>query len=340
MTKFLAAVLTQINQPLEIDEVEAGNPGVGQVLVKVLRSGICGAQIQEISGNKGNAAFIPHLLGHEGYGLVQFIGPGVKTVKSGDLVVMHWRQSEGIDSEFPSYTFRGREIKSGKVTTFQEFSLVSENRLSPLTGEIDPTLGALLGCALSTSLACVEKFVKAGDRVAIIGAGGVGGSLTLSMKMKWPKLIHVFDVKNEKKDWILGLGAHEFSTGLDDLTQPYDVIFDTTGNTNAIGIAVTKLAGSGKLVLLGQPKPGNTVEIPRGNDLFGGEGKKIIATQGGGFNPSRDLDRFISFCLDSKMPYGELVTSTIALDNVNEGIESIRLGYSGRVMIDLQNSGA
>ena len=84
MIKFKAAILTQINQPLSVDFVEAGEPSVGQALVKVLRSGICGAQLQEIAGNKGNAGFVPHLLGHEGFGLVESVGPGVKTIKPGD----------------------------------------------------------------------------------------------------------------------------------------------------------------------------------------------------------------------------------------------------------------
>lgn len=340
MTKFQAAVLAKINEPLVIDEVEANEPSIGQALVKVLRSGICGAQIQEIAGNKGNSAFVPHLLGHEGFGLVKSIGPGVRTVKPGDLVIMHWRLSEGIDSNFPHYIFRGQEISSGKVTTFQEFSLVSENRLSPVKVKIDPVLGALLGCALSTSLACVERFVRTGDKVAIIGAGGVGGSLTLSMRMRWPKFVHTFDVKTDKREWILGLGANDFSNALKDSTESYDVVFDTTGNVEVISDAVSKLAGSGKLVLLGQPKPGETIKLPKGNELFAGEGKRVFATQGGGFNPTRDLGRFIDFCEVSRIPYGDLVTSMIRLEDVNQGIESIRLGQSGRVMINLDTSEA
>jgi Zn-dependent alcohol dehydrogenase len=84
-----AALLVEIDAPLEISEVELTDLNVGQVLVKVLVSGICGAQLHEIKGNKGNAKFLPHLLGHEGCGIVESIGAGVTKVKVGDKVVMH-----------------------------------------------------------------------------------------------------------------------------------------------------------------------------------------------------------------------------------------------------------
>ena len=82
----------------------------GQVLVKVLTSGICGSQIGEISGAKGNDPYLPHLMGHEGCGYIEEIGPGVTTVKKGDKVVMHWRTGSGIESEFPMYRYGDRLI--------------------------------------------------------------------------------------------------------------------------------------------------------------------------------------------------------------------------------------
>src|SRR3989344_1211684 len=98
-----AAILEKISAPLVIGDVELTDLLFGQVLVKVLVSGICGAQLQEIAGNKGNAKFVPHLLGHEGAGIVEKIGVGVTRVKPGDKVVMHWRKGDGIESDFPVY---------------------------------------------------------------------------------------------------------------------------------------------------------------------------------------------------------------------------------------------
>jgi Zn-dependent alcohol dehydrogenase len=170
-----AAVLTGLNQPLEIRDVKPLELQFGQVLVKVLVSGICGAQLQEIRGDKGNEAFLPHLLGHEGCGVVEKVGPGVSKVRVGDKVVMHWRVGAGIESDFPSYSLDGKVIRSGKVTTLSEKSIVSENRLTAVPADTPPHLAALLGCGLSTALGVVnnDAHVKIGESVAVLGAGGV-----------------------------------------------------------------------------------------------------------------------------------------------------------------------
>ena len=125
-----AAILESLHAPLTIAEVEPCDLLHGQVLVKNLVSGICGAQLQEIAGHKNNARFLPHLLGHEGCGTVREIGSGVSKVNPGDKVVLHWRKGDGIESDFPRYIFNGKMIQSGKVTTFSEYSIVSENRLT------------------------------------------------------------------------------------------------------------------------------------------------------------------------------------------------------------------
>ena len=98
-----AAILETLNAPLVIRELSLTELDIGQVLVKVIVSGICGSQLHEINGNKGNGKFLPHLMGHEGCGLVEEIGPGVTKVKPGDKVVMHWRPGLGIESDFPKY---------------------------------------------------------------------------------------------------------------------------------------------------------------------------------------------------------------------------------------------
>jgi len=152
-----AAVLTKINEPLEIKNVELTDLKIGQVLVKIKVSGLCGAQLQEIAGQKGNEKFLPHLMGHEGCGWVQDIGPGVSKVKIGDKVVMHWRVGEGIEAEFPSYILDGKKMSSGKVTTLSEYSIVSENRLTVVPDDTPDELCALLGCGLTTALGTINN---------------------------------------------------------------------------------------------------------------------------------------------------------------------------------------
>src|ERR1039458_10149972 len=96
-----AAILTRINSPLEIvklDDIKKEDLKHVQILVKWKCTGICGAQLQELNGQKGNMAHIPRLLGHEASGAVQYVGPGVTHVKPGDTVVGHWRKGVGCEA--------------------------------------------------------------------------------------------------------------------------------------------------------------------------------------------------------------------------------------------------
>src|ERR1700733_15581812 len=112
-----AAILTELKKPLVIAEIKLPTQlGVGQVLVKVHSSGICGSQLGEIDGAKGEDKYLPHLLGHEASGKVMAMGLGVRHVKVGDKVVLHWRKGLGMESETPNYIWEGRKVNAGWVT--------------------------------------------------------------------------------------------------------------------------------------------------------------------------------------------------------------------------------
>jgi Zn-dependent alcohol dehydrogenase len=116
-----AAILVESKQPLVIDEIHLPESlEFGQVLVDVHYSGICGAQINEINAAKGPDKFLPHLLGHEGSGVVKEVGLGVSTVKKGGQVVLHWRPSAGIQSPTPKYNWGKKVVNAGWVTTFND----------------------------------------------------------------------------------------------------------------------------------------------------------------------------------------------------------------------------
>ena len=173
-----AAILAQSRQPLVVDEIALPDTlGVGQVLVKIIYTSICGAQINEIEAAKGPDKFLPHLLGHEGSGIVLETGPGVTTVKPGDTVVLHWRPSQGIQCQPPAYRWRGKKLNAGWVTTFNEYAVVSENRVTAdsrrtTTCKVAP----LLGCAVTTAAGVInnDAKVKIGESVVVFGVGGVG----------------------------------------------------------------------------------------------------------------------------------------------------------------------
>jgi S-(hydroxymethyl)glutathione dehydrogenase/alcohol dehydrogenase len=155
--KYKAAILVELKKPLVIEEIETQPLRFGQVLVKILCSGICGAQINEIEGAKGPDKFLPHLLGHEATAVVMEIGEGVSSVKPGERVVCHWRKGAGLQAPpavYSSKTFP--KINSGWVTTFSEYSIVSENRVTRVPGDFDPEAGALFGCAVTTAMGVIN----------------------------------------------------------------------------------------------------------------------------------------------------------------------------------------
>ena len=108
-----AAILVEQNKPLALADVEVPSLDVGQVLVKVAYSGICGKQLEEISGKRGEDPYLPHLLGHEGSGVVVDVGPAVRKVKAGDHVVLHWIKGSGIDSVPPRFNWDGAVVSAG-----------------------------------------------------------------------------------------------------------------------------------------------------------------------------------------------------------------------------------
>ena len=142
-----AAVLEKCGQPLQLLELEIPKLKQGQVLVKISYSAICRSQVMEIKGLRGRDKWLPHLLGHEGSGVVIDVGTGVKKVRPRDQVVLSWIKSSGLEAEPPKYSHNGRAINAGPITTFSNYSIVSENRvvLKPVGLEMDSA--ALFGCA-------------------------------------------------------------------------------------------------------------------------------------------------------------------------------------------------
>lgn len=347
MFSMKAAILETINSPLVIGEVKLLPLSFGQVLVKVLVSGFCGAQLQEIAGNKNNANYVPHLLGHEGCGIVQDVGVGVTRVKKGDKVVMHWRKGEGIESDFPSYEYKGKVMRSGKVTTFSEYSIVSENRVTKVPDDTPEDLCALLGCGLSTGLATIniEADVKFGESVMIVGAGGLGINLLKAAKLAGACPIIMVDIHENKREVCESLGAHLFINCKthkiqEEIVKKFnvkeiDVIIDTSGNKKSIEETMLLLSGTGRYILVGQPKPGESIELHTACHLFNGDGKSIKATQGGQFSPSRDILRYVKMYKAGILDISGIITHRVKLDEINGAIDLIRNGQAGRILIEM-----
>jgi len=332
-----AAVLEKLNYPLAIREVFPTQLLPGQVYVKVLASGLCGAQLHEIRGHRGNGKFLPHLMGHEGCGIVKEVGPGVTTVKEGDKVVMHWRPGSGIESEFPKYHLGEKIISSGKCTTLSEFSIVSENRLTKVPHDTPTVLAAMLGCSLTTALGIIDNEcnLKFGESVAIIGCGGVGLNLIQAAKMKSAHPVYGVDINDKMFDLTHQIGVDIFTCDLEFIPEKVDVILDTTGVPEVISKAFDKLAPSGRLIMVGQPAPGTDLNIFNPLSMFDGQGKSIRASQGGGTKPDEDIPRYIKLANREMLDFNTLHTDTFALDNINDAFDLLKTGNAGRIIIKI-----
>ena len=262
-----AAILSEQKKDLIVDTIYMPEKlKVGQVLIKVLYSGICGSQLGEIDGVKGEDKFLPHLLGHEGSGIVELVGPGVKTVKEGDTVVLHWKKGDGIQSEPPVYKWKGRNLNAGWVTTFNEFAIVSENRCTSIPEDISKKDAALFGCAVTTGFGVVENNaqIKMGESVVVFGAGGIGLNIVQAAKLVSAYPIIGVDLHQNRLDLAKQLGAtHTINSSKGDFydqlksilkNRPLDVFIDNTGIPEIIQMGYDLVNYQGKVVLVGVPK--------------------------------------------------------------------------------------
>ncbi|MGB0911660.1 MAG: zinc-binding dehydrogenase [Nitrospirales bacterium] len=342
-----AAVLTELHKPLEVVEIKLPQVlSFGQVLVKIHYSGICGAQINEMEGAKGPDKFLPHLLGHEGSGVVLEVGPGVKTVKEGDHVVLHWRPSGGIQSETPSYQWEGKKINSGWVTTFNEYSVVSENRVTPIPKDFDMRIAPMFGCSVTTAFGVInnDAQVRVGQSVIVFGVGGVGLNIAQAADMVSANPIIGIDLHTSKLDTAKQFGAtHVIHAGssVDVTTQVYDivgqggadVVIDTTGNSRVIEMAYELTHADGKTILVGVPRKGDNINIYSLPLHF----KKVLkGSHGGNANPAVDIPRYIRLCEKGRMKLDGLITHEIALEDINDGIKIIKAGNAGRCVIRMK----
>jgi len=344
-----AAILAESKKPLIIDEFALPEAlDVGQVLVKIHYSTICGAQINEIEAVKGPDKFLPHLLGHEASGTVVETGPGVTTAKAGDPVVLHWRPSKGIQSQPPAYRWRGEKLNAGWVTTFNEYAVISENRLTVVPAAFDRKVAPLLGCAVTTALGVVnnDARVKIGESVVIFGSGGVGLNLAQCAAMVGAYPIVAVDIVDKKLDMAKRFGAtHALnSRKTPDIEAELrkivgasgaDKVLETTGIKSVIELAYNLTHADGTCVLVGVPTEKVTIyTLPLHFN------KVLTGSHGGDCRPDVDIPRIIRLNAAGRMSFDGLITHEFTLDHINDALDVVRSGEAGRVLVNVDGGDA
>ena len=344
VSRMKAAILVETNKPLVVDEVQLPDMlTCGQVLVKIIYSGICGAQINEITAAKGQDKFLPHLLGHEGSGVVLETGPGVTTVKTGDHVVLHWRKSTGMESGTPKYHWKEKPLNAGWVTTFNEYAIVSENRLTSIPEDFDMKLAPLFGCAVTTALGVInnDAQVKMGQSVVIYGVGGVGLNIVQAAKMVSAHPIIGIDLLDNKLEMARTKGAdYGFNSAktpdlIDQIKKIVgssgpDVVIDTTGISRVIEQAYDLTHPDGRTILVGVPRKGDNVSIYTLPIHFN---KVLKGSHGGSCIPHVDIPRYVRLVNAGILNLDGLITHEFKLDKINDAIQLMKSGNSGRILI-------
>jgi S-(hydroxymethyl)glutathione dehydrogenase/alcohol dehydrogenase len=343
--KFKAAILRKISTPLNIEEITFRGPlKKGQVLVKLLYTGICGKQIEEIDEKGQPDKFLPHLLGHEGTAKIIDTGPGVDKKIIGKTAVLHWMKGGGIQSDTPLYfDNKNRKINAGWVTTFNEYAVISQNRLTVINSNKKFDQNALFGCAASTGLGiCFNQVtITKTDTVLVVGCGGVGLSLIQGLKLFSPLKIIAADISNSSLKLAKNCGASHtlnssnktFKKNFFKLTENKGAskVFIVTGNIMAIQNSIDLCQVPGECYQVGVPEFGKKISI----DAFSlMHGRNLFGSMGGQINPNRDIPKFIRLNNSGKINISKLITKRYKFKHINKGIDYMRSSKGGRVMIE------
>ena len=339
-----AAILVEQNSPLLVADVEAPALDVGQVLVKVEYSGICGKQLEEISGRRGADPYLPHLLGHEGAGVVEEVGPSVRKVSPGDHVVMHWMKGPGIDASPPRFKLDGKVVSAGWVTTFSEHTIVSENRVTPISSDVPLDVASLLGCAVTTGLGIVfnNAGLRPGQSIAVFGVGGVGLNVIQGAVLVSAYPIVAIDLHDSKLEQASAFGAtHTFNASkseahrfLMDMSSGngFDATVDVTGSTNVRQTAYDSTSNTGTTIFAGVPDHRDRISIDSFPLHFG---RRLIGSHGGDTRPDVDIPRYLQLYGLGKLKLDEQISHRFPLAQINRAIDMVKGGQAGRCLISM-----
>lgn len=300
----------------------------------------------ELDGNRGKDLFLPHLLGHEGTGVVQKIGESVSKVKPGDKVILSWIKSSGLDAgpTFYDKKIDGVQIQSGPISTLSDLTVVSENRITKISRDVPLDLAALIGCAIPTGAGMVRNYVTnpSESNLAVVGLGGVGTqALIEALDYNFKKIV-VVDQSHNKLEWASKYNVECLQTKdlrefenlivMNDYFEKFDYVLEATGISKmtslALGLVKPK---TGLLLFASHPKAGDKLELDPFELI---KGKRIEGTWGGNSNLDADADYYISKLKEKESIYRELIPYSFNIGEINIAINKMRGGKILRPIID------
>jgi S-(hydroxymethyl)glutathione dehydrogenase/alcohol dehydrogenase len=337
---FRAAVLFEPNKPLEIVDLLFPELLNGQVLVRNIYSGVCRSQLMEVEGKRGEDKWLPHLLGHEGVGIVERIGPLVTKVKVGEKVVVGWIPGNGAEAKTPSYmSVEGIEINAGSATTFSEYSVVSENRVYSAPKGFPDVFLPLFGCALLTGGGmALNHFEKEHHKnILILGFGGVGSAAATILNSSNVSNIAILDESEMRRNQARLMGfshvysIEEFNSNYrNELIEKFDFCIESAGTVATIELGFSLLRKNGRLVFASHPESGARISLDPFELL---NGKQILGTFGGGSSPEESIEMIAELLQASPINLEYMLGDTFLLRDINQALEQLKEGQSGRPLI-------
>ena len=367
--KTKAAVCYEINTPLKVEEVELDEPQANEVLVKIVATGVCHTDLHFLKGEA--PVGMPVVVGHEGAGIVEKVGPGVTTLQVGDHVVMMVSFSCG-QCRFcaegrPTMCTVGFTVMSTAtlpfcmerrlhvgdqylhhlfgLATFAEYAVVHERACVKIREDAPLDVMCLLGCGLSTGMGASINVagVRPGESIVIWGVGGVGLAAVMGAKLAGAGKIIAVD-KNPKKLAVakkVGADATVNASKGDPLAKVMelsgggaDYTIESAGRAETIQQAFSSIHGGGTCVVIGMAPVDSVVTIPSYEFLLG---KTITGTIQGGIRHQLDIPRYVDMYMDGKLPLGKLISNRYhSLDDANEAFRALEAGEVIRSVIELR----
>ncbi|MET9327643.1 NDMA-dependent alcohol dehydrogenase [Tsukamurella sp. NPDC003166] len=362
--KVNAAVAVAAGSPLEIHELDLAGPEDGEVLVKMLYAGLCHSDIHITRGDL--EARLPMVMGHEGAGIVESVGPGVTRVKPGDHVVLSFIPSCGVcrwcatgqqglcdwgatilEGNLPSgrFAFTGPLGDYGAMCmlgTFSPWATVHQNSVVPVRDDLPLDKAALVGCGVPTGWGSAVNAadVRPGDAVIVTGIGGIGINAVQGAALAGARLLVAVDPLENKREAALRLGAtHAFAT----VAEAVEMLQDETNGNGADKAIVTPglvteeiltenfdaVGKGGTVVLTGvNGFAEKTVNVPGAFLTF--FNKTIKGSTFGHCNPTRDIPLVLDLYTKGQIKLDELITRTYRLDEINQGYDDLLEGRNLR----------
>jgi alcohol dehydrogenase len=345
------------SKPLTITELDLAPPGDTELLVRIEAAGLCHSDLSVVNGSRVRP--VPMLLGHEAAGIVEQVGADVDDVAVGQRVVMTFLPrcgectacaTDGLAPCIPGSAANGEGVLLAGgtrlaadgapvlhhlgVSAFATHAVVDRRSVVPVDRDVPPVVASLLGCAVLTGGGAVLNAgqPRPGDTVAIVGMGGVGMAALLTALAHDDVEVIAVDQLPDKLARAKNLGAHTAVTPEQSGGLKARIVIEAAGHPAALETAIGLTAPGGRTVTVGLPRPDARISVsPLG---FVAEGRSLIGSYLGSAVPARDIPRFVALWRAGRLPIEALVSATIGLDQINDGMDELADGNAVRQIIE------